>query len=819
MNFKSQFLTLPMREQICLVIIILTMISVLIIISLTCSFCYEILKVDYNKKKLYFYDKYKEYIEATFYFQNFCLLQYEEIIKRMQKQIFQFQNNLLKFQIPSNFNPYNAEEVVISFNPQNGNNNEQENDTDNNSLFYLCYSSQQLYCIKYQYFVALQYDSFTSLIMAGDIDKRFRMPLYDIPILKPSIIINVNYSVMFSYSSSQIKENINNIFGNINNYNPADLDKYYKNKIEYMMHNIYIMFLYFFQDVLFLFDHMFNKTIQEINSLEEVSIIDRSNPITFFEFSKIISGYYSSVSFPNDKFSLISYDYVNGHYYYFESSMIDDYLFFLHNKLSTYYDIIFIPLHYENNTIITPELCVLLFLKINNYQVDEEQIVEIYNKLIKGESNITDCFNIKDIFKGQLKIKEVFDINCSHFMTVNNYIYEGALTGGDYPVYYIKYTYPNYNVLKEFHSDYLLLDQVNFYLFASFKDPIMFSEYVLQLNKNIFMFIVILIFYIWVICLIVNLLIFSRVIIQLTDPIKNLQEAIESSSIKDENNFKYEYDEFINDLFLTCKELLNGQIENSNNEKGLGQFNILSIPKDKTNIDSNFYQKNFIINNDIMNQLINEQQNTMDFSKNIQINEALDKNNDNNFYENNLIKSKSKDKKMIEDNLVLSHKNKGEIDKETNEEKDNRNSIKLNKINEEEMRKPYKKLFQIAEYLYYYQNKIENNYIQIISNNIVKDESKRSNISRLSNNLNVNGSLKINPKFKKTIIKGDILKSEGDENFTINMLTNNDFSYLWYMEAKKKKNKSLSYLVNNNYDELFIDSYNYQTHEKNRKND
>ena len=149
MNFKSQFLTLPMREQIWLAIIILTMISVLIIISLTCSFCYEILKVDYNKKKLYFYDKYKEYIEATFYFQNFCLLQYEEIIKRMQKQIFQFQNNLLKFQIPSNFNPYNAEEVVISFNPQNGNNNEQENDTDNNSLFYLCYSSQQLYCIKY----------------------------------------------------------------------------------------------------------------------------------------------------------------------------------------------------------------------------------------------------------------------------------------------------------------------------------------------------------------------------------------------------------------------------------------------------------------------------------------------------------------------------------------------------------------------------------------------------------------------------------------------------------------------------------------------
>ena len=49
------------------------------------------------------------------------------------------------------------------------------------------------------------------------------------------------------------------------------------------------------------------------------------------------------------------------------------------------------------------------------------------------------------------------------------------------------------------------------------------------------------------------------------------------------------------------------------------------------------------------------------------------------------------------------------------------------------------------------------------------------------------------------------------------MLKNKDISYLWYMEAKKRKNKSLNYLVDKNYDELFIDSYNYQVNHDKKK--
>ena len=56
------------------------------------------------------------------------------------------------------------------------------------------------------------------------------------------------------------------------------------------------------------------------------------------------------------------------------------------------------------------------------------------------------------------------------------------------------------------------------------------------------------------------------------------------------------------------------------------------------------------------------------------------------------------------------------------------NKKNKNKSSEEKERENYKKFFKISEYLFYYQNKNENNYIHIV-NNSIKDESKKSNIS------------------------------------------------------------------------------------------
>ena len=64
--------------------------------------------------------------------------------------------------------------------------------------------------------------------------------------------------------------------------------------------------------------------------------------------------------------------------------------------------------------------------------------------------------------------------------------------------------------------------------------------------------------------------------------------------------------------------------------------------------------------------------------------------------------------------------------------------------------------------------------------------------------------MKINHKWKKYIKKSSSRNIE-EEEISINMIDNKNISYLWYMEAKKKKNKCLNYKVGNDYEGLFIE--------------
>ena len=551
----------------------------------------------------------------------------------------------------------------------------------------------------------------------------------------------------------------------------------------------------------FLFTTIFEKAYNELTQLQLPSFNQNDNN-ALSEFIQNICGYYSFINYANDKFALLSHD-IKG-YSYYETTIVDNYLYFMHNRLSKLLNISFIPLYAENNTIISPELCLSFLIKQLNYQVDDNKINELYRDIIKGESTIEKCFIDKNIFKDQIEVKDIsFSDNYTSFLNVSNVINQGLIEIEGFPYFFIKYTYPNVVSLLDFSSDYVLLDQVNFYLFTSFKEPEEFIDSIFIVYKNCFLLITVIFFYTWLILLIINLFIYRKIIVQLTEPINKLQEAIESSSIKDENIFKYEYDEFIQELFLTAKELLSGQIDKNNNEKGLNQFNILSIPKDKQkNIDKNIYQKNLIINNDIMNQIIKEQQNMLDFSNDIKINEELEGGEG---YDDDRDDSSCVSDIREYEEEKRTHKKNSKIINDLNF---NLNKIQQNKIREEiEDKEPYKKLFKIVEYLTYSQNKIDENYIYIM-NNEINDESKKSLISKANNtNISLNNSLSISKMKKDNIIKGD---NEDKENFSVNMLNNKNISYLWYMIKKKNKNKSLNYYIGKNYDELFMDDNNYQ---------
>ena len=46
---------------------------------------------------------------------------------------------------------------------------------------------------------------------------------------------------------------------------------------------------------------------------------------------------------------------------------------------------------------------------------------------------------------------------------------------------------------------------------------------------------------------------------------------------------------------------------------------------------------------------------------------------------------------------------------------------------------------------------------------------------------------------------------KNEDNLTINVLRGKDMTYLWYMEMKKKNNKSFNYQLSDDLEELFND--------------
>ena len=765
MSIHSRFLTLSIKEQVCLTIFLLTVFSLLVILCLPCSFSYEILREDYKKKKRFFYNEYKEYIEACFYYQGYNLLKYEEIIKRMLKEADKYSIRGGQFEYKTDF----KEEYGDQFPVRDLFYNESEEDANRTDILYFhCFNNDTKYCEEVKNSLRNKYESLYSLIFTTDVYNRFRLPELDIPIVDKAISVNINKSFMFCFDKNIM---MNNWALNFETIASETID-YVSRTLEQYVNGDF-----------FLYDKLYEKAEQEVytfliaEELSDETLTPEERNETILDFAKGIVGYHSSVQFTNDKSRVLSYNPSDNIYYYIEMYMEKEFLLLVHQALSIDLNIHFVPLFSHNNTILLPDICVFFMMRQTHDIFKEDKFYELYDKIIRGNSTIKECFYDKDYYEKQRLIKEIFDEVGSPFLDISNKINQGIykLPNGE-PLYFMKYSFPNFNLLKNFKSDHLIMDPLNFYLFSSFKEPEEFADYIWAQHKNLFYLIIILIVYIWIICFLINMLIFYKVIKQITEPIYKLQEAIEANNVKDENVFKYEYDDIINELFITCKELITRQIDTRNNTKYSKQFNILNSGNDKNDvIDKNKYEKNLIINNDIMNELINEQQNMNDLSENIDTNTEL------------------------EEDLDEKEEKHGKLEKEENTKKDDKNIndnndkfkniINQNKKEDEDDKESYKSLFRLAEYLYYYRCKNEDNIITV--NTSINDESKKSN------------KMKMN-KVKKKISKIQSIY-EMEENISINMFKDKDITYMWYMEMKKRKNKSFNYQVSDDYEELFMD--------------
>ena len=194
MSILSCFLTLSIKEQLWITILILTIFSLLVILCLPCSFSYEILMEDYKRKKAIFYNRYKDYIESCFYFQTLNIYKYEEMVKRMTKQIFKynikepiFKNN------NSNFQGYYNDSFPVQDLFEN-------NDNKENILYEYCYNKENNTCSEYKNILRNKYDSLDGLIFSHDMINRFKDPFYDYSLIDSFFTINVNDSVIYGFN-------------------------------------------------------------------------------------------------------------------------------------------------------------------------------------------------------------------------------------------------------------------------------------------------------------------------------------------------------------------------------------------------------------------------------------------------------------------------------------------------------------------------------------------------------------------------------------------------------------------------------------------
>ena len=465
MSLSTRFLSLSMKEQICITIIALTIFCIGVILIVCCSLMYEILMNDYEQKKLYFYQRYKEYIQSSFYFQNFYLMQYEEIIHRIQKQIWRIQqatsiyHNVMPIQ---NYSPYikNMSETSHNYTEY-----DLTNDINKPYIYYISLLNNEEYVDYIQFFVLRNYQIFSRSIITHDIYEYFRIPGYNVPILeKEPLFYNQIFLALFGFNHRTISNKLKELNDTLKEGETLKETLYrtLKQK-QYYFKNSTGKYMEFIIDKLDIFSQMFTKFWNEINSYSPEIFKDLT---IANKYSDILSSYISSIDYGNDNISILSKDTQNN-YYYSEINTIPNLLFFLNHNITYSLDMDFIPLNFGEYKILSPDLCALFkfkqkFLSGNNLSYDD-----IYNDIHKYESNIESCLIKPELLIQQEEIKDIFDLDLGKFIDSTNLIFQGIFNlipdNEEYPFYFMKYSFPNYNSLKEFQSEYLLSNQTNYF--------------------------------------------------------------------------------------------------------------------------------------------------------------------------------------------------------------------------------------------------------------------------------------------------------------------------------------------------------------------
>ena len=757
MSLMQRFLQQSLKFQINSFLIFLFVITVILIFAFSQSLSSMQFQFIKDNKKEYFLSMERSIMESDIYFINICLLQYENIIKFFNSEIYHYNNNetvLLDFYQRNRIPKEIIEKRIHVFNNISELNtypdyNETSSD-DEKKIYIFCALKNANMC---NGTIELISSNALSNLNQNKGIRNFKIPFYgNLHLMEEYIILIKDFQTLFSINNTRIKEILNQY---------KSLDNII-NKVDSIIENDYLYNLKFFNEYsdnkVKLMELMYNKTyyiFEKYNSINDT--IERE------KFMKAQSIYFQTLDFENDMIFFSNSWNKSDSRIIGRNKIISDYLSWILFNISKKLDIITLPMNNSTKKLISKNLCYYFIIKQiynliikSGYSYDQDLIDKIYEKI--QSSNITDINDCK-LYKYYEDISEQINIRNELFDYYNleniydTYLYKLITSDSNSYIYEMKSTYPNFECLKLFYPNFFTFHQLDFYSYtigANLSRIISSSD---GFYDNVNYLIIIIMWFFWLLMTIVFVILLLVIIPKITNPIVRLTQIVNLNvnDFKNENIFEYKLDDDINKFFSLCKNLIDGEMINND-------LKLNEILEDKSLDDSS--NNNMIINNKMILELIENQKCLNNNDKDIFL---LKEGNINDKRMKNIKSPKIKNKNMNGINhldvIKLMSVNSGENSEKNSlySKKDKIDNDDIYSQADEDLEsnnlKLYEDLIKIADYVFYGKEKEKLNKMR-------KNIDKSSSLSKKSK-----------PESNLKIIKGF-----------------NNITYYWYITEKANRN-------------------------------
>ena len=210
MSFKEKFLQMEIGQQIKVTILTTSILSTIFLVLIIFCYSYEVIDQSIRLTQQYFFDMKEETIVSITYFQNINLLLYEEIVKLLTHQIFNYFQSKQFYITEQIFNKTYIDSFIYPY----------DNSIEGNNLFFYSFQNPNM-TEDIEIFVKNNLAKLFPIITT--IQNIKPIILNGLPFMSEFVIIDTQSKFIFSMNKTKIK----NILIEASN------ESFYENLVEY----------------------------------------------------------------------------------------------------------------------------------------------------------------------------------------------------------------------------------------------------------------------------------------------------------------------------------------------------------------------------------------------------------------------------------------------------------------------------------------------------------------------------------------------------------------------------------------------------------